>query len=775
MRVGADIKKSLRQNACKSKCLTSTIGGLKPLRKVRTMQRTTPLGQTQLEQSLTQALDEGINAIPEQIKLLLAYSQMLALPSRSEPYTPKPLTVVQARLAAVISFAQNLKPSQAQAFYRNARLIHDLNVRLSFQTRLLRHLGESDQQSAVQELLAQVDLLEDPVQKSRILLNLAEVPSVVNARPNPLQTLPDIVQLAGKIAGAEARVRSMATLALNVTQDTTAAQVFEQVLNDIDATPNDALRSNTLSLIAPKVPPKFHPRLLSSAEKIRTPSERARTYTVLAQVMPNRTEIQRKALEAVSLITNEEECVEALVSFAPSLEEASAQTGYPETLQEALRIAIGLTRRPLRARALVALAPHLTPDLQGEALAAVHSLSNDRDRAALLAELAPALPADMLVASLAVAHTMREQDARAHALNILAHHVPPHARQQTILDALAAASNLPHHFERVRALVSLYDVLPPTLQEQAFTNALETTRLIENENARARALSLLSHHLPAHLLERSLDLAYQISDLQQRLNTLISISSRLEGEKREEALAMMLDCARQMPFEYRRARALVSIATYLTPQLLPEVQTIADTLHDPLDKASVYIALAQNLPPEERSSFIISAWTLLRKIEDGYDRASALVAIAPFLPAPARADLVKMAREVVEAITDEYDRASAITILVPLLIENDTPQREVQPLPTSVELLERGIKSALDAPNQFIKLELLAQSIPSWLRLKGDEQYRLWKEIAQRLKTLPLADVLLCLSLIVPVIRALGGEETVEKVTEILSVQRGGK
>jgi hypothetical protein len=744
------------------------------------MQRTTPerqpgtapLGQKQLEQSLGLALNAGGKAIPEQVKFILAHSQMLALPSVSEPHRTKPMSVVQARLGAVIAFAPGLKPTQAQAFYRSARLISDPAVRLSFQTRLLRYLNDADQQNAVRELLPEIEVLEDTVERSRILIHLADTLLSANWHAAPLQSLPEIVQTAAKIAGAESRVRSLAALAVNLSSPH-AIQVYQRILDDIDATPNDALRSTTLSLIATKVPPALFARLLNSAEKIRSPGERARAFTALSQAVPDRAEFQQKALEAIASIANEEECVEALVTFSPSLEEATQEKGYPETLQQALRIAVGLSRRPLRARALVSLAPFLTSDLQGEALAAVHSLSNERDRASLLAELAPTLPSDMLVASLAVAHTMREQDARAHALSVLAHHVPEHARQQTVLDALAAASNLPNHFERVRALVALFDVLPPGLQEQAFTSALETTRLIENENARARALSLLSHHLPAHLLERGLDLAYQLRDLQQRLNTLIGIAAHIEGEKRGQALVMMLDCAREMPFEYRRARALVSLAPFLTPELLDEVQILADTLHDPFDRASVSIALAQNLPPQQRPPFIINAWTLLRKIEDGYDRASALVAVAPFLPAPAHADVVKMARDVVDGISDEYDKASAISILVPLLTNPDDQQDIEDNLPDALSILTLALKIALDIPDQATKARLLAESIPTWLRLGAEEQYKLWREVAHRLKALPLADVLLCLSVIVPVIREIGGDDTIEKVTQVLSVQRG--
>src|SRR5690606_6406475 len=101
-----------------------------------------------------------------------------------------------------------------------------------------------------------------------------------------------------------------------------------------------------------------------------------------------------------------------LIAFAPHLEYVTDTEHFPHLLEQALGIAISIKRRHLRARVLVALAPHLTLDLQGEALAAVHSLSSERDRAMLLAQLAPTLPPNMLVASLAVAHSMEEPDAR---------------------------------------------------------------------------------------------------------------------------------------------------------------------------------------------------------------------------------------------------------------------------------------------------------------------------------------------------------------------------
>jgi hypothetical protein len=212
-----------------------------------------------------------------------------------------------------------------------------------------------------------------------------------------------------------------------------------------------------------------------------------------------------------------------------------------------------------------------------------------------------------------------------------------------------------------------------------------------------------------------------------------------------------------------------------------EAKALADALHDPFDKASVYIAIAQNLPPEERPPLIINAWTLLRKIEDGYDRASVVIAIAPYLPAPARPDLIKMAHTVIDTISDEYDKASAIGILVPLLTEAEPDAAESEVLPRVVDLVIESLKAGLDAANpQSVKVQRLTQALPVWMQLSGDEQYAVWRMVAGRLKALPLADVLLCLSGLVSILHRMGGDTTVEKITQLLSMQRdkphpGGK
>ncbi|MBC8097933.1 MAG: hypothetical protein H7Y11_00695 [Armatimonadetes bacterium] len=728
------------------------------------------LGQQQLDQSLAAALAAGSNALPEQVRYLLAISQLRALRPITLAYQAPIYDTAQAHIMTLLSVVDSPSPTQAQTLLRTANQATDDSVRVLLQARLLRFLPPSEQRTILTALLDQQTSLQDSVMRAQALFLLSESPLLPETRLNAADA-PEILQLATRVTGAESQIRVLLALAAHLPPDT-AQSLYLHALATLDSAPPDMPRATTLAVLAAQLPAEHHPRLLSSAHKLRVPAERARALIAIAQVLPRNLDAQQQTIAAIAAIASEEDCVEALVSFAPSLEQANPDLGYSDMLQQALGITVGISRRPLRARALVALAPYLTRDLQGEALAAVHSLSNERDRAMLLAELAPKLPPDMLIASLAVAHSMREQDSRVHALSVLAHHLPDYARAQTILDALAAASNLKNHFERVQALVALFDILPEQLRQQAYTNALETTRLITNENARARALSILGEHLPPHLLTRALDAAIQLTDVQQRLNTLTSITPYLSIEARSTAVEQMVECAHNMPFEYRRARALVMLAPHLTPAALPDAAQIADVMQDPFDKASVYIAFAQNLPPDQRPHWVANAWRLIRKIEDGYNRASTLVAITPYLPDQAHSDLIKLAHGVVDSIDDAYDLVSAITLLAPLLTDVAVQPTRLPGLPTRFDVLALALSTALDTPHQALRPSLLAQFTPLWLNQPPADQYDLWGMAVERLKALPLADVLLCLGAMIALLRVMAGETGAAKIIDLLSATR---
>ncbi len=731
---------------------------------------TATLGRKPLEVALKKALESGSTGLEQQIRYILAMCQMNAAESQTQPVIERPLTAREARLYTLVELANELSDSQIQSLVKEMRQLSDDAVRLTLLTQLALHMKPGYYRALVREILEGARTLADPVPRARILLELAPLLTLVNDEPATDTTLLDILRMAQSIRNTEGRIRSLIAVAPHLPQ-TLMNRIYQRAFSEIETLNNDASRSNVIIALADGVPAEFYERVLELTHSIESPTERARTMTTLARHMPieHQPHLRAEALTAIGLIPNEDQRAETLIGFVPNLEFASGNEQYPALLEKALGITIDLTRKHIRVKVLVTLAPHLTPDLQGEALAAVHSLDSERERATLLAQLAPMLPPDMLIASLAVAHSMKEQDSRVHALTVLAHYVPEHARSQTLLDALAAASNLPNHYERVRALVSLIDILPAHLQEQAFANALETTRLIENENAKSRALALLGTHLPGTYLERALDLANQLTDPQQRLSALTGIVPRLPDSARADALKTLLETAIGIPFEYKRARALVSIAPLLTPELLKQIMIQADALDDPYDRVTVYIALSQNMPPQKRPPILTKAWKQMKFIDDGYDRASALAAIAPFLPQKASKDLAKEATATIDTILDAYDKASAISILAPMLA--DSENEAFAALPDHNEAVEEAIEAIMTIPHQTVRVELLAQAAHLWQSADdGGRSERLWRKLGGQLATLPLADALRCLGALMPLLRSIAGDKSVKDVARILGV-----
>ncbi len=720
----------------------------------------------QLEQALEAALHTDA-ALSRQVRNLLTISQRRAT-APSEQYHPPALNTMAARYSALVALAHTLSTESLDKLYFELRGVPELETRLLLQARLLPHFSLPLQYTRAREIWSQLEGIQNAVVSISILIHLAGLSAAEdNFEFQQMGALGGVIDVAQRIQSPEARVRSLAALA-NHAPPKVAAKLYRHIFAVLARLPNETLKSTTIAALARYAPHQVETLIIDSARAIMRSAHRARALVALVQAFPERTDLKKEALAAVARIDNEDDKVEILSHFAASLQRQEIEgLDYPEVLRTALQIAIEINKRVLRAKALVSLAPLLTPDLQGEALAAVNALVNERERASLLAELAPSLPPNVLVASLAVAHTMREQDARAHALTVLAHHVPAQARQQTVLDAFAAASNLSNHYERVTALLSLADVLPDTLRGQAFANALETTRLIENENARARALGMLGHHLPEGLRSRALEAALELNNIDQRISTLASLAPYLRGAEHERAVRHMLDAAQQINLDYKRARALSTIAPHLTPQVIDEALDIVGGLSEPLDCFTAYLTLSHSLTPEQRPEIIAKAWTLIPKIEEGYDRAGALVSIAPYLPASQSATLKQMALKVVQSIEEDYDKASAITLLATLFADNPYGEAFTH-MPERSTLLAQAVKAALSLPYQNVKVELLARCVPLWLALPDALRYGLWKDAARRLKVLPLPDVLLCLETLLPVLESIGGAEVSIKMIETL-------
>jgi hypothetical protein len=582
----------------------------------------------------------------------------------------------------------------------------------------------------------------------------------------------ETLMLIGGMRDPEIRIRALAAL-LPYLPTPTRRALLHDTLSTIDNVPGDVARVNALNILAEHLDVDSEARLRHIVGTISAPSERARICTTLARVGPEplRPRFAAAALSAVQQMDDETLRTRALSELALHLDRLIEVPVYPELRDHALTLASSIRRRDLRAAALVALAQHLSHDLQGEALAAVHTLAEERDRATLLARLVPYLPPDMLVASLAVAHSLSAQDARVDALAALAHHVPLHARDQTMRDALAAATNLPGAYERVSALIALFDILPDHLREQAQTTALETARLIENENARARALGQLAAHLPLPLLQRAFEAAQLLESSAHRQSALTAFIAYLPDDVRETAGKLLLRAIAGLPVEYRRARALAAVIPAMPVALLPDMLALARTISDPFDRTTSYVGLARRLPPAQRPALVSEVWPQIAQIESGYDAACALASIAPMLPATAAPDLAAQARTILSVIDDEYDQASAVAVLAPLLVAPITPDPPDN-LPDQATVLAAGLAAALRVPHDDTRCALLAQGAALAASLSDDRAaYRLWAGLLEAMIDTPPDAIARNLGALAPLIGRVGGDTGLRNIAQRLKMR----
>jgi len=338
---------------------------------------------------------------------------------------------------------------------------------------------------------------------------------------------------------------------------------------------------------------------------------------------------------------------------------------------EALAAARDIGDELSRAQVLIALAPHLPSDLQqevaAEALAAARDIGDDARRVVALSLLAPYLPSDLqqevAAEALAAARDIGDDARRAVALSALAPHLPSELQQ----DALVAARDIGDESLRAQVLSVMAPHLPPELQQDALAAAGD----IGDESWRAVALSLLAPHLPSDLQQDALAAAGDIGDDVSRAKALSALAPHLPPELREGVVAEAFAAARDIGDDVSRAKALSALAPHLPPELRREVvaQALAAArdIGDGFSRAHVLSALAPHLPPELRREVVAEALAAARDIGDGFSRAHVLSALAPHLPPELRREVVAEAHAAARDIGDESLRALALSALAPHL------------------------------------------------------------------------------------------------------------
>ena len=113
--------------------------------------------------------------------------------------------------------------------------------------------------------------------------------------------------------------------------------------------------------------------------------------------------------------------------------------------------------------------------------------------------------------ALEVARAITDEDARARALVALAPHLPEAQQAEVYAEALAAARNITDEDARARALGALAPHLPEAQQAEVYAEALAAARIITEEYDCAEALGALRTHLPVELMTEALAAARNIT------------------------------------------------------------------------------------------------------------------------------------------------------------------------------------------------------------------------------------------------------------------------
>ena len=370
--------------------------------------------------------------------------------------------------------------------------------------------------------------------------------------------------------------------------------------------------------------------------------------------------------------------------------------------------------------ALGSLAPHLTSELLGKALASLKSISDGNHRAEALEELAPHLSDEkFLRKALEIVGKIGEETRRGLLSLWGLGEQQPIFFDDELKDAFAEAAIGIEKSPRARALEALAPQLSPVLMG----DALAAATAISDEKHKCRAFNALAAHMPRpeklSILKEAREAADAVDDGWGRSSCLIAIAAHLPRKQKIEVLREALVAVQTIGTETFRFGAFADLFPHLPRELLGEALEAASVMSDEEDRSRSIATLVPYLPPElhERAfaavdvsmtrgdpadvlaalvphiteELISKAINALGSLDEPA-RAEAIVSLASRLPR----SLLNEALAVAENISDEWRRSQAVAALVPHLPNNQRTEK--------LEML----KIACDKQHYFDAVEKLA-------------------------------------------------------------------
>ena len=380
---------------------------------------------------------------------------------------------------------------------------------------------------------------------------------------------------------------------------------------------------------------------------------------------------------------------DTLIALAPHL--------APDLLPRVLDTATALRQDSAQARALTGLAPHLPWSLLARALTAAAAITDDADRATALIGLAPYLAANELAQALDTAAAISHDWSRAKALTGLAPHLPG-----SLLDrALTAAAAISGDAARATALGGLVPYAPSGRRRKLLTRALDAAARESYENSRAEALIYLAPRLPSDLRADAVTVAFDISYSGARLDALVGMAPFLKTGQLQEVLAAVTAVGNVFP-----ADALVSLAPYLPADLLGRALAAAAADSYLPDRVKALTGMAPYLPAELLDRAVDAAL----KMAPAY-QVEALVGLLRHVPACRHQHLLARAKDAVGAMSHTDDRAIALASLVPFVPADEQQAMIARALDAAISnTYFSGRAKALTSLSQYLTADQLADA-----------------------------------------------------------------
>jgi len=446
--------------------------------------------------------------------------------------------------------------------------------------------------------------------------------------------------------------------------------------------------------------------ILAAVGKTEPSFERDKTLLKFAQGLPE--DIRKRhiteIINAAAVIPDGQSCARALAGIAAF----SSAEERKQVLTNALLKTQEVGDTAVLAESLARLVPDLESDLAKEvSVIVLHSMQSIFDEGALaglLVRTCKYLHQDVRMQVLQIAETLTSPAERAWALAGLVPDVPPEVRAATAVKVLDMIDSLSiNDGFRNWCLWALDQVTPYLTTEQrekAADGILSRITRIEDDVERRRCLIDALRHVPDSLMRNVFEVANSIGMESQRAEAFVGIGPRCASELLKE----ILDTVKQMRFPYwgtvvsglapclpseliddalnrvkdplfalavgDTCEFLIGVAPRLTPKLLVEAMSIAESIPDEGKRIRALMALAPQMTPAQRAAVLRKGLRIAAKVNSRTQQARLLLQLVPGLRGGTLRQAVETILAALEAIGSEDERVNMLVLLGPYLFDS---------------------------------------------------------------------------------------------------------